>query len=104
MPSLLPHLDPDWLLEYSVVFTDRSLNSISVSFQMVMTDTSALLKDACNRAVVAVIPVDGTFGMKSIARQFANDQHVMIICNGGSDIARAKFWKKAKLRQARLLW
>ena len=56
MPSLLPHLDPDGLLEYSVVFTDRSLNSMSSAFQHVMRDTSALLKEAYKASAVAVIP------------------------------------------------
>ena len=46
MPSLLPHLDPDGLLEYSVVFTDRSLNSMFGAFQHVMRDLSALLREA----------------------------------------------------------
>ena len=64
MPSLLPHLDPDGLLEYSVVFTDRSLNSMSVLFQTVMTDISALLKDAYDVVTVVVIPGGGTFGME----------------------------------------
>jgi len=103
MPSLLPHIDPDGLLEYSVVFTDRSLNSMSVSFQTVMTDISALLKDAYKAAAVAVIPGGGTFGMESIARQFANDQHVLIIRNGWFSYRWSEILEKAKLRQVRLL-
>ena len=71
MPSLLPHLDPDGLLEYSVVFTDRSLNSMSGAFQQVMRDLSALLKEGYKASAVAVIAGGGTFGMESIARQFA---------------------------------
>ena len=82
MPSLLPHLDPDGLLEYSVVFTDRSLNSMSGASQQVMRDLSALLKEAYKASAVAVIPGGGTFGMESIVRQFANDQHLLIIRNG----------------------
>jgi len=69
MPSLLPHLDPDGLLEYSVVFTDRSLNSMSGAFQQVMRDISALLKDAYRTSAVAVITAGGAFGMESIARR-----------------------------------
>ena len=64
MPSLLPHIDSDGLLKYSFVFTDRSLNSMSVSFQTVMTDISALLKDAYDAVTVVVIPGGGTFGME----------------------------------------
>lgn len=97
MPSLLPHIDPDGLLEYSVVFTDRSLNSMSVSFQTVMTDVSALLKDAYNAAAVAVTPGGGTFGMESIARQFANDQHVMIIRNGWFSYRWSEILEKGKI-------
>ena len=97
MPSLLPHIDPDGLLEYSVVFTDRSLNSMSVLFQTVMTDISALLKDAYNAAAVVVIPGGGTFGMESIARQFANDQHVMIIRNGWFSYRWSDILEKGKI-------
>ena len=82
MSSLLPQIDPDGLLEYSVVFTDRSLNSMSKSFQGVMNDISAALKTAYNADAVVVIPGGGTYGMESIARQFAGDQHVMVIRNG----------------------
>jgi aspartate aminotransferase-like enzyme len=97
MPSLLPHIDPDGLLEYSVVFTDRSLNSMSLLFQTVMTDILALLKDACNAAALAVIPGGGTFGMESIARQFVNDQHVMIIRNGWFSYRWSEILEKGKI-------
>jgi len=97
MPSLLPHIDPDGLLEYSVVFTDRSLNSMSGAFQKVMTDMSSLLKEAYNAAAVAVIPGGGTFGMESIARQFANDQHVLIIRNGWFSFRWSEILEKGKI-------
>ena len=45
MPGLLPNVDPDGLLEFSVVYTDRSLNHMSRSFQGVMTDISSILKE-----------------------------------------------------------
>lgn len=82
MPALLPDIDPDGLLEYSVVFTDRSLNSMSQKFQAVMRDISGALKRAYNAHSVIAIPGGGTYGMEAIARQFADDQHVMIIRNG----------------------
>ena len=104
MPSLLPHLDPDGLLEYSVVFTDRSLNSMSSAFQHVMRDSSALLKEAYKASAVAVIPGGGTFGMESIARQFANDQHVLIIRNGWFSFRWSEILRKAKSRLARRFW
>jgi aspartate aminotransferase-like enzyme len=97
MPSLLPHLDPDGLLEYSVVFTDRSLNSMSGAFQQVMRDLSALLKEAYKASAVAVIPGGGTFGMESIARQFANDQHVLIIRNGWFSFRWSEILEKGKI-------
>ena len=82
MPGLLPDVDPDGLLEYSVVYTDRAVNHMSASFQGVMNDISTTLKRAYNAAGVAVVPGSGTFGMEAVARQFATDQHVLVIRNG----------------------
>ena len=82
MPGLLPDIDPDGLLEYSVVYTDRSLNHMSQSFQSVMREISTLLKEVYNAHAVAVVPGSGTFGMEAVARQFAKDQNVMVIRNG----------------------
>ena len=97
MSSLLPHIDPDGLLEYSVVFTDRSLNSMSKSFQGVMNDISAALKTAYNADAVVVIPGGGTYGMESIARQFAGDQHVMVIRNGWFSYRWSEILEKGKI-------
>jgi len=82
MPGLLPNVDPDGLLEFSVVYTDRSLNHMSKSFQGVMTDISAILKDVYSAHSVALVPGSGTYGMEAVARQFAAGQHVMVIRNG----------------------
>lgn len=82
MAGLLPNVDPDGLLEYSVVFTDRSLNSMSKSFQAVMNEISAMLKSVYNADGVAIIPGGGTYGMEAVARQFATGQNAMIIRNG----------------------
>jgi aspartate aminotransferase-like enzyme len=82
MPGLLPNVDPDGLLEFSVVYTDRSLNHMSKSFQGVMTDISGILKDVYNAHSVALVPGSGTYGMEAVARQFAAGQHVMVIRNG----------------------
>ena len=82
MGALLPNIDPDGLLEYSVVFTDRSLNHMSKSFQTVMNDISRGLKSAYNASSVVVIPGGGTFGMEAIARQFATDKKCLVIRNG----------------------
>ena len=82
MGALLPNIDPEGLLEYSVVFTDRSLNHMSKSFQTVMTDISSGLKSAYNATSVIVIPGGGTFGMEAIARQFADNKKCLVIRNG----------------------
>jgi aspartate aminotransferase-like enzyme len=82
MPGLLPNVDPTGLLEFSVVYTDRSLNHMSQQFGGVMRDISGMLKDVYNCRSVALVPGSGTFGMESVARQFATDKQVLIIRNG----------------------
>ena len=82
MPGLLPDVDPDGLLEYSVVYTDRAVNHMSASFQQVMNDISRVLRSVYRAHSVAVVPGSGTFGMEAVARQFATDQHVLVIRNG----------------------
>ncbi|MDZ4187276.1 MAG: aminotransferase class V-fold PLP-dependent enzyme [Hydrogenophaga sp.] len=82
MPALLPHIDPDGLLEFSVVYTDRALNHMSKRFQGVMTDISAMLKRVYGAHSAVLVPGSGTFGMESVARQFAHGKHVMVIRNG----------------------
>jgi aspartate aminotransferase-like enzyme len=82
MPGLLPDVDPDGLLEYSVVFTDRSLNHMSKAFQGVMNDISGTLKTVYNAEAVVVVPGGGTYGMEAVARQFATDRKCLVIRNG----------------------
>ena len=82
MPGLLPDIDPDGLLEFSVVYTDRALNHMSKRFQGVMTDISAMLKRVYGAHSAVLVPGSGTFGMESVARQFAHGQHVLVIRNG----------------------
>jgi aspartate aminotransferase-like enzyme len=82
MPGLLPNVDPSGLLEFSVVYTDRSLNHMSQQFGGVMRDISSMLKSVYNAHSVALVPGSGTFGMESVARQFAGDRPVIIIRNG----------------------
>jgi aspartate aminotransferase-like enzyme len=82
MPGLLPHIDPDGLLEFSVVYTDRALNHMSKRFQGVMTDISAILKEVYGAHSAVLVPGSGTFGMESVARQFATGQKVLVIRNG----------------------
>ena len=82
MPGLLPNVDPDGLLEFSVVYTDRALNHMSRSFQGVMTDISSILKEVYHAHSAVLVPGSGTYGMESVARQFAAGKHVMVIRNG----------------------
>ena len=82
MPALRPDVDPDGLLEYSVVYTDRALNHMSARFQKVLTDITATLKEVYAARAVAIVPGSGTYGMEAVARQFATGRHVLVIRNG----------------------
>lgn len=82
MPSLLPNIDPDGLLEYSVVYSDRAINHMSQSFQGVMRDISSTLKQVYKAQSAIVVPGSGTFGMEAVARQFATNQKCLVIRNG----------------------
>ncbi|RZI40956.1 alanine--glyoxylate aminotransferase family protein [Herbaspirillum sp. HC18] len=82
MPGLLPQVDPDGLLEYSVVYTDRAVNHMSQLFQGVMKDISSTLKKVYNAKSVVIVPGSGTFGMEAVARQFATNKKCMVIRNG----------------------
>ena len=82
MPALLNTVDPAGLEEFSVVFTDRSLNSMSQAFQKVMTDISAMLKEVYAADAVVIVPGGGTYGMEAVARQFARDAEVVVVRNG----------------------
>ena len=75
-------VDPDGLMEFSVVFTDRSLNHMSGKFQQVMNDISSTLKDVYNADAAVVVPGGGTYAMEAVARQFATDKNTLVIRNG----------------------
>jgi len=82
MPSLRPEIDPEGLLEYSVVYTDRALNHMSKRFQQVMRDISATLKEAYNAEAAVVVPGSGSFAMEAVARQLIQGQRCLILRNG----------------------
>ena len=82
MAGLLENVDPDGLLEYSVVYTDRAVNHMSGVFQSVMTDLSATLKKVYNADAAVIVPGSGTFGMEAVARQFAAGKNCLVIRNG----------------------
>jgi len=82
MPALLSTIDPDGLLEFSVVYTDRALNHMSKRFQGVMRDISAILKEVYHAPSAVLVPGSGTFGMEAVARQFAAGKKVLVVRNG----------------------
>ncbi len=82
MPGLLPEIDPDGLLEYSVVYTDRALNHMSQRFQGVMRDISRVLKQTYHARSTIIVPGSGTFGMEAVTRQFATGRKCLILRNG----------------------
>ena len=82
MSALLDTVDPDGLLEFSVVFTDRSLNHMSAKFQGVMRDISSVLRQVYSADAVALVPGGGTYAMEAVARQLAYNKKVMVIRNG----------------------
>ena len=82
MPGLRPDVDPEGLQEFSVVFTDRSLNHMSQKFQAAMREISATLREVYAAEAVALVPGGGTCAMEAVARQFGGDAHALIIRNG----------------------
>jgi len=97
MPGLLPEIDPEGLLEYSVVYTDRSLNHMSQSFQTVMNDISVTLKKVYNANAVVVVPGSGTFGMEAVARQFAAGKKCLVIRNGWFSFRWTQIFDKGQI-------
>ncbi len=82
MPGLLKHVDPDGLLEYSVVYTDRAVNHMSCVFQEAMRDINRTLREVYRADTMAIVPGSGTFGMEAVARQFATGKKCLIVRNG----------------------
>lgn len=82
MPGLLPNVDPDGLLEFSVVYTDRSLNHMSKRFGGVMREISRMLKTVYHAKSAVLVPGSGTFGMEAVARQFVTGKKALVIRNG----------------------
>lgn len=82
MPGLRPEIDPDGLLEYSVVFTDRSLNHMSQAFQAIMREIHATLCDVYCAERAVLVPGGGSYAMEAVARQFASGKTALVIRNG----------------------
>ena len=103
MTALLPNVDPEGLLEYSVVFTDRALNHMSQSFQEVMRDISTTLKRCYNAEAVAVVPGGGTYAMEAVARQLAGGQKVLVIRNGWFSYRWSQIFEAGKIPAAEIV-
>jgi aspartate aminotransferase-like enzyme len=101
--ALLDTVDPDGLLEYSVVFTDRSLNHMSASFQQVMRDISATLKDVYAADAVAIVPGGGTYAMEAVARQLAEDRKVLVIRNGWFSFRWSQIFEMGRIPAAEIV-
>jgi aspartate aminotransferase-like enzyme len=97
MPGLLPNVDPNGLLEYSVVYTDRALNHMSQSFQSVMLGISRILKSVYHGDAAIVVPGSGTFGMEAVARQFATGKNCLVIRNGWFSFRWTQIFEMGKI-------
>jgi aspartate aminotransferase-like enzyme len=82
MTALLPNVDPDGLLEFSVVYTDRALNHMSKRFQNVMREMHRILTQVYHAEGAVIVPGSGTFGMEAVARQFATGKKALVIRDG----------------------
>lgn len=100
MPALRQDIDPNGLLEYSVVYTDRALNHMSKAFQQVMNDLSSDLKSVYNADTVVIVPGSGTYGMEAVARQLANDEDCLIIRNGWFSYRWTQILEKGKIAKS----
>ena len=82
MAALLDTIDPDGLEEFSVVFTDRSLNHMSAAFQEVMRDIHAMLCEVYTADAAVIVPGGGSYGMEAVARQFGQGTDALVVRNG----------------------
>ena len=82
MTALLPNIDPDGLMEFSVVYTDRALNHMSKRFQGVMREMNRILRQVYHAKAAVLVPGSGTFGMEAIARQFGTGRKALVIRDG----------------------
>ena len=82
MAALRDDIDPDGMLEFSVVFTNRSLNHMSVAFQEVIRDIHATMCEVYGAQACVIVPGGGTYAMEAVARQFATGKKVLVVRNG----------------------
>lgn len=103
MPALRQDIDPEGLLEYSVVYTDRALNHMSKVFQKVMNDLSRDLKAVYNADAVAILPGSGTYGMEAVARQLAQNEDCLIIRNGWFSYRWTQILEQGKIAKSSIV-
>lgn len=82
MPARNPAVDPEGLLEYSVVFSDRSLNHMSARFRERMRALSAGLCATHGADELVLVPGGGSFAMEAVARAFARGRRCLVLRNG----------------------
>ena len=100
MTALRQDIDPNGLLEYSVVYTDRALNHMSKAFQEVMNDLLSNLKTVYNAEAAVIIPGSGTYGMEAVARQLTVDEDCLIIRNGWFSYRWTQILEKGKFAKS----
>ncbi|MEN6669770.1 aminotransferase class V-fold PLP-dependent enzyme [Psychrobacter sp. B38] len=100
MTALRQDIDPNGLLEYSVVYTDRALNHMSTVFQEVMRDLSRELKSVYKADAVVIVPGSGTYGMEAVARQLAQEEDCLIIRNGWFSYRWTQILEKGKIAKS----
>lgn len=103
MSVQFPAVDADGLLEFSVVFTDRSLNHMSQMFQGVMRDIHATLRQVYAADEVVVVPGGGSFGMEAVARQFAAGEKCLVIRNGWFSYRWTQIFEMGQIPAAELV-
>lgn len=103
MPGLLPDVDPDGLLEYSVVYTDRALNHMSAKFRRALLDIAGVLKEAHGAHAAVVVPGSGTFGMEAVARQYAHDKKVLVLRNGWFSYRWSQIFETCRIPAAEIV-
>ena len=100
MTALRQDIDPNGLLEYSVVYTDRALNHMSKAFQEVMNDLLSNLKTVYNAEAAVIIPGSGTYGMEAVAGQLTIDEDCLIIRNGWFSYRWTQILEKGKFAKS----
>ena len=103
MSVQFPAVDADGLLEFSVVFTDRSLNHMSQMFQGVMRDIHTTLRQVYAADEVVVVPGGGSFGMEAVARQFAAGEKCLVIRNGWFSYRWTQIFEMGQIPAAELV-